>query len=82
MKLEPKSWEGMLCSFSEDETLSYWVWNPKTHRVVESRDAKFIETPPHFIPQPTRLSPLREGSPAELVADYASTDDLLRDAPD
>ena len=27
-KLEPKSWEEMLCGFSEDETLSYRVWNP------------------------------------------------------
>ena len=42
----------------------------------------FIETPPHLIPQPTRLSPLRELSPVELVDDYASTDDLLRDARD
>ena len=24
-KLEPKSWEGMLCGFSEDEVLSYRV---------------------------------------------------------
>ena len=40
----------------------------------------FIETPPHLIPQPTRLSPLRGLPPAELVDDYASTDDLLRDA--
>ena len=42
----------------------------------------FIETPPHLIPQPARLSPLRELPPAELVDDYASTDDLLRDARD
>ena len=37
------------------------------------------ETPPHLIPQPTRLSPLRELPPAELADDCASTDDLLRD---
>ena len=24
-KLEPKPWEGMLCGFSEEEALSYWV---------------------------------------------------------
>ena len=24
-KLEPKSWEGTLCGFSEDEALSHWV---------------------------------------------------------
>ena len=29
-KLEPKSWEEMLCGFSEDEALSYRVWKPKT----------------------------------------------------
>ena len=42
----------------------------------------FIQTPPHTFPQPTRLSPLRELPPAELVDDCASTDDLLRDAKD
>ena len=81
-KLEPKSWEGMLCDFSENEALSNRVWNPKTRRVVENRNVTFIETPPHLIPQPTRLSPLRELPPAELVDDYASTDNLLRDARD
>ena len=40
----------------------------------------FIETPLYLIPQPTRLSPLRELPAAELVDDYASTDDLLQDA--
>ena len=72
----------MLCGFSEDEALSYRVWNPKIHRVVESRNATFIETPPHLIPQPTRLSPLRELPPAEMVDHCTSTDDLLRDARD
>ena len=28
-KLQPKSLEGMLCGFSEDEALFYRVWNPK-----------------------------------------------------
>ena len=79
-KLEPKSWEKMLRGFSEDEALSYRVWNLKPRRVVESRNVTFIETPPHPIPQPTRFSPLRELLPSELVDDYASTDDLLRDA--
>ena len=81
-KLEPKSWEGMLCGFSEAEALSYRIWNPKTCRVVESRNVAFIETPPHLIPQTTRFSPLRELPPAELVDDYVSTDDLMRDARD
>ena len=42
----------------------------------------FIETPPNRIPQPTRLSPLRELPRAELVDEYAATDDLLQDARD
>ena len=42
----------------------------------------FIETPSHLIPRPTRLYPFPELPPAELVDDYASTDDLLRDALD
>ena len=25
-KLEPKSWEGMLCGFNEDEALPYRIW--------------------------------------------------------
>ena len=70
-KLEPKSWEEILCGFIEDGALSYRVWKPKTHRVVESKNVTFIETPPHLIPEPTRLSPLRESPPAELVDDYA-----------
>ena len=51
-KMEPKSREGMLCGFSENEALSYRVWNPKTRRVVESKNVTFIETPSHLIPQP------------------------------
>ena len=82
MKLQPKSWEGMLCGFSEDEALSYRVWNPKTCRVMESRYMTFIDTPPHLTPQPIRLSPLRELPREKLVDAYASTDDLLRDVRD
>ena len=50
-KMEPKSWEGMLCGLSEKEALSYRVWNPKPRRVVESKNVTFIETPSHIIPQ-------------------------------
>ena len=81
-ELESKSWEIILCGFSGDELLSYWIWNPRTRRVVESTNVTFIETPPHLIPQPTVLSPLREWPPTDLVDSYASTDDLLRDARD
>ena len=49
---------------------------------MERGNVAFIENPPHLIPQVTRLFPLREVLQAELVAAYASTDDLLRDARD
>ena len=49
--MEPKSREGMLGGFSENEALSYRVWNPKIRRVVESWNVAFIETPSHLIPQ-------------------------------
>ena len=57
-KLGHTSWEGMVCGFSENESNSYRVWNPKTRRVVEDRNVVFIETPPHLIPQPSQPSPL------------------------
>ena len=50
-KLEPKSWEGMLCGFRKNEALSYRVWNPKTRKVAERRNVTFIETPPHLVPR-------------------------------
>ena len=49
-KLEPKPWERFPCGFSEDEALSYWVWNLNPRRVVESRNVTFIMTPSHLIP--------------------------------
>ena len=49
-KLEPKSWEGMLCGFSKDGELSYRVSNPITCTVVESRNVTFNKSPPHLIP--------------------------------
>ncbi|CAN0475329.1 unnamed protein product, partial [Ascophyllum nodosum] len=42
-KLELKSWERILYGFSEDEALFYRVWNPKSRRVVDSRNVTFIE---------------------------------------
>ena len=68
-KMESKFWEEMLCGFSEDEALSYRVWNPKPRRVVESRNMTFIETLPHLNPQSTRLFPLRELPLVKLVDD-------------
>ena len=56
-KLGHKSWEGMVCGFSETESNSYRIWNPKTRRVVESRNVVFIETPQILLPATRRLSP-------------------------
>ena len=37
-KLGHMSWQRMVCGFSETESNSYRIWNPKTRRVVESRN--------------------------------------------
>ena len=56
-KLGHTSWGGMVCGFSETESNSYRIWNPKTSRVVESRNVVFIETSPNQLPAARRLSP-------------------------
>ena len=74
-KLGHTSWEGMVCGFSETESNSYRIWNPKTRRVVESRDVVFIETPPNLLPAARRLSPQQDlESPS-----YDYSDDTLYD---
>ena len=50
-KLGHTSWEGVVYSFSETESNSYRIWNPKTRRVVESRNVVFIETTPNLLPR-------------------------------
>ena len=87
-KLDAAAWEGKVCGYSE-ERKSYRVWNPKTHRVVESRNATFVETPPHLLPPPSKLSPLQDLVPPSwdidddtLDNDYISYADLLRDVRD
>ena len=86
--LDAAAWEGKVCGYSE-ESKSYRVWNPKTHRVVESRNVTFIETPPHLLPPPSKLSPLQDLvlpswdiDEDTLDNDYISYDDLLRDERD
>ena len=59
-KLGHTSWEGMVCGFSQNESNSLRIWNPKMRRVVESRSVVFIETPPHLLPPSRRLSPLQD----------------------
>ena len=58
-KLDAAAWEGEVCGYSE-ERKSYRVWNPSTHRVVESKNVTFIETPPHLLPPTSKLSPLQD----------------------
>ena len=85
-KLRHTSWEGMVCGSSETESNSYRIWNPKTRRVVESRNVVFIETPPNLLLVARRLSPQQDlESPSYDFSDdtlddnYVSHDDMLRD---
>ena len=55
-KLGQTSWEGMMCGFSETESNSYRIWNPKTRCVVKSRNVVFIETPLNRLSATCRLS--------------------------
>ena len=48
-KLGHTSWEGMVSGFSETRRNCYSIWNPKTRRVVESRNVVFIETLPNLL---------------------------------
>ena len=85
-KLGHTSWEGMVCGFSETESNSYRIWNPKTRRVVENRkNVVFIETPPNLLPATRRLSPQQDlQSPSydfnddTLDDSYVSHDGMLR----
>ena len=61
-KLDAAAWEGNVCGYSE-ESKSYRVWNPKTHRAAEGRNVTFIETPPHLLPPPSKLFPLQDLEP-------------------
>ena len=48
-KLGHTSWEGMVCRFSRDESNSFRIWNPKTRRVVESRNFVIIKIPRYYV---------------------------------
>ena len=87
-KLDAAAWKGKICGYSE-ESKSYRVWTLTTHRIVESGKVALIETPPHVLPPPSKLSPLQDlVSPSwdidndTLDNDYSSYDDLLRDVKD
>ena len=77
-----------MCGYNE-ESKSYRVGNSKTHRVVESRNATFIETLLHLLPPPSKLSLLQALVPpwwdiddGTLDNDFISYDDLLRNVMD
>ena len=85
-KLGHTSWEGMVCGFSEIESNPYRIWNPKTRRVVKSRNVVFIVTPPNLLSAARRLSPQQDlKSPSYDFSDdtlddnYVSHDDMMRD---
>ena len=71
-KLGHKLWEEMVCGFSKIESNSYRIWNPKTRRVVESRNVVFIETPPNRLPAARRLSP-QQDRPTISVTTHSTT---------
>ena len=84
-KLGHTSWEGIVCGFSETESNSHRIWNPKTRRVVENRNVVFIETSPNVLPATRRLSPQQDPeSPSYDFSDdtlddnYVSHDDMMR----
>ena len=80
----------MVCGFSQNESNSFRTWNPKTRRVIESRNIVFIETPPHLLPPLTLwLSPLQgleaptfDLSGNSLDDNYSSRKDMIQDARD
>ena len=81
--------EEMMCGFSEKESNSYRVWNPRTQRLVEARNMVFIKIPPHLILKPSQLSPLQElQSPSLHVTEdtlednYVSSKEIFRDVRD
>ena len=71
----------MACGFSETESNFYRIWNPKTRRVVESRNIVYIETPPNFLPAARRLSPQQDlESPSYGFSENTHDDQILSHA--
>ena len=79
-KLDAAVWEGKVCGYSEERKY-FGVWNPKTHRVMESRNASFIKTPPHLLPSYFKLSPLQDLVPPswDLDGNTVDNDSILYD---
>ena len=79
----------MACGFSQSESNSFRIWNPKTRRVVENGNVVFIETPPHLLPPSRRLLPLQgleaptfDFSDNSLDDNYTSREDMIHDVQD
>ena len=79
-KLDVAAWEGKVCGYSKERKPDR-VWNPKTRRIVESKKATFIETPPHLLPPPSQLSPSQDLVPLlwNLYGDTLDNDFILHD---
>ena len=74
-KLGHTLWQRMGCSFSQNESNSFCIWNPKTRRVVENRNVVFIEAPPYLFTPSRRLSPRRDLKAPTLDFRDSSLDD-------
>ena len=87
-KLDAAAWQGKVCGCSE-KSKSYRVWDPKTYRVVKSRNVTFINKAQHVLLPPSKLFPFQDLVPpswdlddSTLNNDCISYDDLLRDVRD
>ena len=74
-KLGHTSWEVMVCGFSETEGNSHRIWNPKTRRMVESRNVISIETSPNMLPAVRWLSPQQDLESSSYDFRYETLDD-------
>ena len=88
-KLGHASWEGIVCGFSQSESNSFRMWNPKTRRAVESKNVVFIETLLHLLSPFRRLSPPQgleaptfEISDNSLDNNCTSREDVIQDVRD
>lgn len=83
-KLEDRSWEGRFCGYSQD-TKAYRIYNPATHKVVESRNVVFIETPSKVVSptinEPDNIDEM-DNVGSISIGDGPEDDDMLRDVRD
>ena len=53
--LDDMAWEERLCGGSQD-TKAYRIYNPETHKVMESRNVIFVEPPSQRVPPQLQLN--------------------------